>query len=226
MALPCYNSPHRMDRYAPFLSLWMLFFAVNVLWALAQAAVASTLGARPVLVDLGIGPILFSGRLGGIVWSFRPIAVASAVGFTEATEDAPKKNRLQDLSVPMHGAVILLPWVAQVAIAMTCLGASEGLHQFVRGFALPFELSALPGRIERLVELLRHGELLRAWGLMSAKLAAINLLPLPILAGGQFLLLPWRNAYPVWAGLLNLLSVLAAVPWALYVAYLVVTAIF
>jgi hypothetical protein len=215
-----------MDRYAPFLWLWLLFFAINVLWALGQAAVASTLGARPVLVDLGIGPVLFSGRAGGILWSFRPIALASAVGFTEASEDTPKHNRLQDLSLPMHGAVILLPWVLQLAIAMACLGAAEGLHQFVHGFALPFELSALPRRIERLVELLRHGELLRAWGLMSAKLAAINLLPMPILAGGQFLLLPWRNRYPVWAGLLNLLSVCVAVPWALYVGYLVVVHVF
>lgn len=214
-----------MDRLAPFLWLWMLFFAINVLWALAQAAVASTLGARPVLVDLGIGPILLTGRLGGIVWSFRPIAVASAVGFTEEAEDAPKRNRLQQLSLPMHGAVILLPWVTQVFIAMACLGATEGLHQFVHGFTLPFELSALPRRIETLVALLRNGELLRAWGLMSAKLAALNLLPLPILAGGQFLLLPWRERYPVWAGLLNLLSVLAALPWAVYVAYLVVTTV-
>ena len=214
-----------MDRLAPFLWLWMLFFAINVLWALAQAAVASTLGARPVLVDLGIGPILLTGRLGGIVWSFRPIAVASAVGFTEEAEDAPKRNRLQQLSLPMHGAVILLPWVTQVFIAMACLGATEALHQFVHGFTLPFEFSALPRRIETLVALLRNGELLRAWGLMSAKLAALNLLPLPILAGGQFLLLPWRERYPVWAGLLNLLSVLVALPWAVYVAYLVVTTV-
>ncbi len=216
-----------MDRLAPFFWLWMLFFAVNVLWALAQAAVASSLGARPVLVDMGLGPVLFSGRLGGIVWSFRPVALASSVGFiTEATEEAPKHNRLQDLSLPMHGAVILLPWAVQVAIAMACLGASEGLHQFVHGFTLPFEFSALPSRIERLVELLRQGEMLRAWGLMSAKLAALNLLPLPIFAGGQLLLLPWRSSYPVWAGLLNLLSVLAAVPWALYVGYLVITRVF
>ncbi|MCY1021477.1 hypothetical protein [Pyxidicoccus sp. MSG2] len=215
-----------MDRLVPFLWLWLLFFAVNVLWALAQAAVASTLGARPVLVDLGIGPVLLTGRLGGIVWAFRPFAIASAVGFTEEPADAPKVNRLQQLSLPMHGAVILLPWVTQVAIAMVCLGATEGLHQFVHGFTLPFELSALPGRIERLVALLRNGELLRVWGLLSAKLAAINLLPMPILAGGQFLLLPWRERYPLWAGLLNLLSVLVALPWAVYVAYLVVTTIF
>ena len=215
-----------MDRLTQFLWLWMLFFAVNVLWALSQAAVASTLGARPVLVDLGFGPVLLSGRLGGIVWSFRPIALASAVGFTEAAEDAPPKNRLQQLSLPMHAAVILLPWVIQVAIAMACLGTSEGLHQFVHGVTLPFELSALPGRVERFLAVLREGDLLRAWGLMSAKMAALNLLPLPMLAGGQVLLLPWRNAYPVWAGLLNLLSLLAVLPWAGYVVYLVLTTIF
>ncbi|NMO21936.1 hypothetical protein HPC49_35425 [Pyxidicoccus fallax] len=215
-----------MDRVTPFLWLWMLFFAVNAIWALAQAAVASTLGARPTLVDLGFGPRLLSTRLAGIVWSFRPIALASSVGFTEAAEDAQPKNRLQQLSLPMHAAVILLPWCFQVAIAMVCLGASEGLHQFVHGFTLPFELSLLPNRVERFLALLRDGELLRAWGLVSAKLAAINLLPLPMLAGGQVLLLPWRNAYPVWAGLLNLLSLMAVLPWAGYVAYLVLTTLF
>jgi hypothetical protein len=215
-----------MDRASQFLWLWMLFFAVNALWALTQAAVASTLGARPVLVDLGFGPILLSGRVAGILWSLRPIALASSVGFIEASEDAPPRNRLQQLPLPMHAAVILLPWAVQVAIAMTCLGASEGLHQFVHGFTLPFELSLLPGRVERFLALLRDGELLRAWGLLSAKLAALNLLPLPMLAGGQVLLLPWRNGYPVWAGLLQLLSYLAVLPWAGYVIYLTLTTLF
>ena len=126
----------------------------------------------------------------------------------------------------MHGAVILLPWVVQVAIAMACLGAAEGFRQFLHGFALPFEISALPGRIERFVELLRNGEMLRAWGLISAKLAAINLLPMPSLAGGQFLLLRWRERFPVWAGLLNVACTLYALPWAVYVAYLFVTTVF
>ena len=215
-----------MDSLTQFLWLWTLFFAVNVLWALTQAAVASTLGARPVLVDMGFGPVLLSARMGGILWSFRPIAIASAVGFTESSEDGPALNRLQQLSLPQHAAVILLPWAVQVAIAMACLGTTEGLHQFVHGFTLPFELSALPGRVERFLALLRNGELLRAWGLMSAKMAAFNLLPLPMLAGGQVLLLPWRNRYPVWAGLLNMLSLLAVLPWAGYVAYLVLTTLF
>ncbi|QSQ24568.1 hypothetical protein JY651_06350 [Pyxidicoccus parkwayensis] len=217
-----------MDRLAPFLWLWMLFFAINMLWALAQAAVASTFGARPVLVDVGFGPALLTQRIGGIVWCFRPIALASSVGFTEAvtSPDVPPKNRLQQLSLPMHAAVILVPWMLQVAIAMACLGATEGLHQFLHGFTLPFELSALPGRIERFIGLLRNGDMLRAWGLISAKIAAINLLPLPFLAGGQFLLLPWRERFPVWAGLLNVASTLVAMPWACYVAYLVFKTIF
>ncbi len=42
----------------------------------------------------------------------------------------------------------------QVAIAMACLGTTEGMHPFVHGFNLLFELSALPGRIERFLALL------------------------------------------------------------------------
>ncbi len=214
-----------MDRLSQLVWLWVLFFAVNALWALAQAAVASSLGARPVSVVLGYGPTLLTARLGGILWAFRPLALSSAVSFDEAVEGAPARNRLLQLSPPLHAAVILLPWAVQVAIAMACLGPSEALRHFVSGFAIPFEPSLLPGRVERLLALLRDGELLRAWGLMSAKLAALNFLPLPALAGGTFLLLPWRKGYPVWAGLLGILGLLAAVPWVLYVLYVVIQAL-
>jgi len=214
-----------MDRLSQLVWLWVLFFAVNALWALAQAAVASSLGARPVSVVLGYGPTLRSARLGGILWAFRPLALGSAVSFDEPVEGAPARSRLLQLSPPLHAAVILLPWAVQVAIAMACLGTSEALRHFVSGFAIPFEPSLLPGRVERFVALLRDGDLLRAWGLMSAKLAALNLLPLPALAGGTFLLLPWRKGYPVWAGLLGILGLLAAVPWVLYVLYVVIQAL-
>ncbi|AEI68527.1 hypothetical protein [Corallococcus macrosporus] len=215
-----------MDRLSLLFWLWMLFFAVNALWALAQAAVASTLGVRPVSVVLGYGPTLLSARLGSILWAFRPLALGSAVTFDEpSAQGAPTQSRLLQLAPPLHAAVILLPWAVQVAIAMACLGPSEGLRHFVSGFALPFEPSLLPGRVERFLALLQDGDLLRAWGLMSAKLAALNLLPLPALAGGTFLLLPWRKGYPVWAGLLGVLGLLAAVPWALYVLYLVIRAL-
>ncbi|GHG81739.1 hypothetical protein [Comamonas sp. JC664] len=212
-----------MDRLTQLFWIWMLFFAVTVLWALAQAAVASTLGARPVAVVLGFGPTLFSGRLGGILCAFRPIPGASSVSFSEPAQDgAPARDRLLALSPAQHAAVILLPWAFPVAIAMVCLGPSDALRHFVSGFALPFQLPQLPGRVERLLALIQHGEFLRAWGLMNAKMAALNLLPLPALAGGTFLLLPWRKGYPVWAGLLGMLGLLAAVPWALYVLYLVI----
>ena len=217
-----------MDRLTLLFWLWMQFLAFNLIWALTQAAVASTLGARPVGVRLGHGPALLAWRMAGIQWSFHPLILGSSVGFDEppAQQDAPAHNRLHALPRPLHAAVIVLPWAMLVAVAMTLLGAREGLHQFVTGFTLPFELSALPGRIERFIGLLREGELLRAWGLASAKAAAFNLLPLPMLAGGALLLLPWRGRMPVWAGILMALSVLCALAFSLYVAYLTLTAIF
>jgi hypothetical protein len=217
-----------MDRLTLLFWLWMQFLAFNVIWALTQAAVASTLGARPVDVSLGYGPALLSWRLAGIGWAFRPLVLGSSVGFEEepVQQDAPKHNRLHSLPMPLHAAVILLPWLVQVAIAMTLLGAEEGLHQFVSGFTQPFELSALPGRVERFIDIVRQGELLRAWGLMSAKLAAINLLPMPMFAGGSLLLLPWRGRMPVWAGLLAALCLICAIPWGGYVLYAACTAVF
>ncbi|MCP3140753.1 hypothetical protein [Pyxidicoccus xibeiensis] len=215
-----------MDRLVPLLWLWLLFFSVNTAWALSQAAVASLLGARPVSVDLGMGPILLSNRLGGVVWNLRPFAIGSAVGFTEEPEDAPKRDRLKHLSTPLYAAVILLPWAVPVALAMATLGVDEALHQLVHGFTVPFEFSALPGRVERFFVLLEHGELLRAWGLLNAKMAALNLLPLSFFAGGQLLRLPWRNREPRWLGTLHLLSFLVGAGWGLYVIYVVLTVVF
>ncbi|MCY1002213.1 hypothetical protein OWM54_34175 [Myxococcus sp. MISCRS1] len=218
-----------MDRAALLFWLWMLFFTVNALWALSQAAVASSFGVRPTLVKLGVGPRLFTLSLGGIQWALRPLVpFGSAVSFEDPTQDAasskaPADNRLRQLPVARHAATIVLPWAVLVGVAMACLGPGEGLRHFVTGFALPFQVSLLPERIERFVAVLRDGELLRAWGLLSAKVAAANLLPLPVLAGGSLVMLPWRNQrerVPVWAASLNLLMMAFALPWACYVVYL------
>ncbi|AKF82775.1 hypothetical protein MFUL124B02_30305 [Myxococcus fulvus 124B02] len=222
-----------MDRAALIFWLWMLFFTVNALWALSQAAVASSFGVRPTRVKLGVGPRLFTLSLGGIQWALRPLVpFGSAVSFEEETAEGASKppvdNRLRQLPVALHAGTILLPWAVLVGVAMACLGPGEGLRHFLSGFALPFQLSLLPERIERFVTLLRDGELLRAWGLLSAKVAAANLLPLPVLAGGSLVMLPWRNQrerVPVWAASLNLLAMAFALPWACYVVYLLGAAV-
>ncbi|AGC46830.1 hypothetical protein MYSTI_05553 [Myxococcus stipitatus DSM 14675] len=220
-----------MERATLLFWLWMLFFAVNVLWALGQSAVATSFGARPTSVQLGYGPTLFSVTLSGIRWSLRPIALGSSVSFDgpppEGAKDAPPENRLRRLPVGLHLAVILVPWLFLVGVSMACLGAREGLGQFLSGFAIPFQPSALPGRLERFIALLQSGEVLRAWGLTSAKLAALNLLPVPMLAGGAALLLPWRNRpVPVWVAGLNFLALAFFLPWACYTLYLLGGVIF
>ncbi|NTX12060.1 hypothetical protein HUA76_14770 [Myxococcus sp. CA056] len=223
-----------MERAALLFWLWMLAFAVTALWALSQAAVASSFGVRPTLVKLGYGPNLVTLSLGGIQWALHPlIPLGSSVRFNGPPEDAPTEapadNRLHQLPLVLHAATIILPWALLVVVAMACLGAGEGLSQFLTGFTVPFQYSRLPDRIERFVALLRHGELLQAWGLASAKVAAINLLPMPILAGGSLLALPWRKQrerLPVWAAGLNLVTLLILLPWAGYALYLFGAAIF
>jgi|GEM_PF-2440901 len=223
-----------MERAALLFWLWMLAFSVTTLWALSQAAVASSFGVRPTLVKLGYGPKLTTLSLGGIQWAVHPlIPLGSSVRFNGPPDDAPTEvpadNRLNQLPVVLHAAIILLPWILLVVVAMACLGAGEGLSQFLAGFTVPFQYGRLPGRIDRFVALLREGELLRAWGLASAKVAAINLLPMPILAGGSLLALPWRHRrsqLPVWAAGLNFVTLLVLLPWAGYSLYLFGAAIF
>lgn len=223
-----------MERAALLFWLWMLAYAVTALWALSQAAVASSFGVRPTLVKLGAGPRLITLSLGGIQWAVHPlIPLVSAVRFDgppdDASTEAPVENRLHRLHVVLHMATILLPWALLVGVAMACLGAGEGVRQFLTGFTVPFQYSRLPGRIDGFVALLRDGELLRAWGLVSAKVAAINLLPMPILAGGSLLALPWRHQrsrLPVWAAGLNFVTLLVLLPWVGYSLYLFGAAIF
>ncbi|WP_408891338.1 hypothetical protein ACJ2CR_17085 [Myxococcus faecalis] len=219
-----------MDRVALFFWLWVLFLAVNVMWALAQAVVASALGARPLVVRIGYGPQLVAWRMAGIGWSLHPITLGSSASFVPEAEEGstePLRSRLLKLPPPLHALALAVPWYVQIGVAMACLGPAEGFHQFTEGFPAVFNLSALPGRVERFVGLLREGELVRAWGIMSARMASLNLLPIPSLAGGYLMLLPWRDRSPTPTWVRPIAAVLLALSllWAVWVASLFVRAI-
>lgn len=86
------DAPHEPDRLSQHFWFWGRFFAVHALWALAQTAVASAFGARPVSLGLGDGPLL-SARLESILWAFRPVMLGSAVSFDEPGESASAPAR-------------------------------------------------------------------------------------------------------------------------------------
>ncbi|NVJ21545.1 MULTISPECIES: hypothetical protein [Myxococcus] len=219
-----------MDRVALFFWLWVLFLAVNVMWALAQAVVASAFGARPLAVRIGYGPQLVAWRMAGIGWSLHPITLGSSASFVPEAEEGSTetlKSRLLALPPPLHALALAVPWYVQIGVAMACLGPAEGFHQFTEGFPAVFNLPALPGRVERFVGLLRDGELVRAWGIMSARMASLNLLPIPSLAGGYLMLLPWREKSPTPTWVRPVAAVLLAISllWAVWVSSLFVRAI-
>ena len=218
-----------MDSLALFFWLWMLVFAVTVMWALAQAVVASAFGARPLAVRIGHGPRLLAWRMGGIGWSLHPITFVGSATFEPdadaVAKDASLRNRLNALPQPLHALALAIPWYVQIGVAMACLGPSEGFQQFTAGFPAVFDLAAMPGRVERFVGLLRDGELIRAWGILSARMAALNLLPIPTLAGGYLMLLPWRGKSPAWVRPVALALLAVVLPWSAWVMWLVVNAI-
>ena len=218
-----------MDRLALFFWLWMLFFAITVMWALAQAVVASAFGARPLAMKVGHGPRLLAWRMGGIGWSLHPITFGGSASFepdaADVAKDASLKNRLHALPQPLHALALAIPWYVQIGVAMACLGPAEGFQQFTAGFPAVFDLAALPDRVERFVGLLRDGEVLRAWGILSARMASFNLLPVPMLAGGYLMLMPWRGKSPAWVRPVAIALLLVVLPWAAYVAWLVAHAI-
>ncbi|RKH47254.1 hypothetical protein D7Y23_22425 [Corallococcus sp. AB050B] len=215
-----------MDRLSLIFWLWMLCFGITLVWTLVQVTVGWAVGARPVSAILGYGPTLVKCHIGGIPCSFRLIPGGGAVSFKALTEGAASRDSLLQLSAPRYAAAVLLPWVVQVTIGMACLGPTKALHQFASGFAMPFELFLLRDRVEHFFALIQHGERVTALGLLSVKMAAVNLLPLPFFAGGALLFLPWRKARPDWVEKLALISFAAFMSWTLYVSYLVITTLF
>lgn len=216
-----------MERLVGVLGLWLLGMGATCVWTLAQVAVATALGARPCDVRVGSGPRMLAWRMGGMAWSFRPLMLNGSVGFKEeGVEEPDGLDRVRRLPAARYLVAVLAPWAVMVLVAMLCLGASEGLRHFASGFTLLFEFSALPDRLRRLFLLVREGEWARAWGLLCAKMAAFNLLPLPLLAGGNVLFSPWRQRNPDWRGRANAVGLVVLLGFYLYVLYVLAGILF
>ncbi|MCE9668060.1 site-2 protease family protein [Myxococcus stipitatus] len=217
----------------PILLMWLWLFALslNMVYLLSQAGVARLFGMRPSRLQLGFGPCLVKWRLRGVEWEVHAIPTTGSVEFASGpVPDAELPGHvLSRLPPAQHAIVLLVPWVLIVGLALASLGVGEGLHQFLSGFMLPIELWALPRRVDHLVAMLRHGDLLEVWGRILAKTAAYNLMPAPFLAGGALLRLPWRRKR-VLAGSradqFALVSFALILCWSAYVAVLFLRSFF
>jgi hypothetical protein len=113
--------------------------------------------------------------------------------------------------------VLLAPWVVIFAIAITCLGASRAATSFVHGlYQVVFVLDLTP-LARRLFALAAASPIHVTLGLVFAKSMAVNVLPIPGLAGGGLIqeLLGIRRMSWVVAGALVMLFLSARTVYAL-----------
>jgi membrane-associated protease RseP (regulator of RpoE activity) len=222
---------------------------------LFTAAIA--LGGRSSVVDvkrynLFIGPRLWSGQVAGIPVTIRAIPVSGYVEFCHREEEAgeaphavaspdetildrsgPARRWFDDLHPIRRAAVALSGSACLLLVAVLCLGPARAWPAFLRGFvqapaAAVAPLSTGKQLVGRLTEVVSTMPLAVALGLVFTKVAALNLLPLPGLTGGEILLtlLRWKRPGPLPAeggvrclGLLLLLALFSSLLLAV-LAYL------
>ena len=171
---------------------------VAFVWAVTTVLVARLVGATVLTVELALGPGLRIASLGGTEIRLG-LPIGSSVRFLDAATVAESsegfvagRRMWEDLPLAARLTVHLAGWLPVFLLALIPLGlpgaASElgaAFGQIVRFFKEPaYPTMALMS----LSSMLSEGHWDRAAAIVALKVAAINLLPLPLFAGGKILL--------------------------------------
>ena len=165
----------------------LIFLALVVCISIHTGALALTgylLGGKVEIVSLFLGPSLFGVKIGGTEFRLSALPMGGYVKYAEGFTDL---HPLKRLAIAASGCLALL------LAALVLLGLGGGWESFTNGFAQFVTGTLAPTT--------RGAQLLRAlygfaqsqpWtallGLCAAKMAAYNLLPLPMLNGGEIIL--------------------------------------
>ena len=205
-----------------------------------MAALGRWLGIKIRRVSLGFGPVLFSVR----IFQLRALPFGGSVTFKDTrsedtTDEAPAAHgQVGDAFDHTPRAVqVLLPLAGAASLAVVALLLHPGsaLASIGRGFVQIVAGGGSPlGTAQELIEGARAFAPQQGFppllGMLAAKLAALNLLPLPAMNGGQALLAlmkrdlhedpsPWLQRLTEW-GLW--LCVALALSWAVAIGVFVV----
>jgi membrane-associated protease RseP (regulator of RpoE activity) len=202
-------------------SLVLSFLAATAICAAvhtgALAVVGWRLGATVEEVSLFFSPVLIRFRYRGVDYRVGAIPMGGSVRF-KGDRDEPKGPEeilfAADMEPPgfheLHPlrrvAIAAAGCAALVVVGALCLGPWASVRSLGRGFVqlIPFAPWApawVPGGRQlaaRFLALIRDGPFRIALGVLAAKMAAINLLPLPPLNGGAIILtlVGWRKRLP------------------------------
>ena len=172
-----------MSAWAAIAWLWLHLTAISLLSGVGMVGLMWMLGAPPTVAKLHMGPGLFSFRLFGVRWSFGPLTFGTSLAFTP--EDEPeglRPNPYLSLSFPRRLVAVSSSVLLMLLIAVVCLSPLRALESWLSGFGQMVNVFRASERVEAFLALRPLG--FRATlGVLAAKLAALNMLPIPPLSG-------------------------------------------
>jgi membrane-associated protease RseP (regulator of RpoE activity) len=175
---------------------------------LTIAATAHVVGVRVRAVSLGVGPVL--ARFGR--FQLRAVPLGGHVALLDSRiEPVPKeampqafdgRSTAEQVAIALSGcaALVAVAWGLLWTAGLEAVGA--GVVQILRGAVSPFGHGQ--GLVADVVHFARTASATVVFGCTAAKLAALNLLPLPALNGGAALTsvgrrLGFARWWPAWA---------------------------
>ena len=175
------------------------------------------LGATVEEVSWFYGPPYIRFRIGRVNCRFGVFPFGGYARF-KGDQDVPKSREeimfaadieppgFNDLHPMRRVAILASGCLTLILLAASCLGAWPAVRSLARGFVqcipfAPWTPAWVPGGRElagRFVSLFQTGPYRIALGVLAAKLAAINLLPVPPLNGGHIVmtLVEWKKRLP------------------------------
>jgi hypothetical protein len=170
------------------LLLYLVLMAQIALFVLSTGALAAALGGRATAAQIGV-PRVFRFKLAGVDVQLGLLPVVSSVTLLGRgpadTYDGPGSFRR--LGLARRLAILLGPWIIALAVAVACLTPARAFASFANAFPqLLFVLDPTP-LVRGFLAVLRDEPWSITAGVLFAKLAAMNLLPLSTLAGGAAL---------------------------------------
>jgi hypothetical protein len=168
--------------------LYLALFAQASLFVLSTWAITTALGGRATAVHIGT-PRVFRFKLAGIdieLGLLPGVASVTLLGRGPVdTYDGPGSFRRLGLAKRL--TIIVAPWLLTLLVAVLCLAPSRAFSSFANAFPqILFVLDPTP-LVRGFLRLLRTEPISISVGVLFAKVAAMNLLPLLGLAGGAAL---------------------------------------
>jgi membrane-associated protease RseP (regulator of RpoE activity) len=166
-----------------------------VVHLMSMAAAGRLSGASVERIGLFIGPRVWQVEVREVVFELRLIPLG---GYVKFGDDFQKLHPVKRIFTALCGCLAL------ILLAAVVFGAPEALQKVVRGFSQIISGALSPRAVGAallyaLYEFVRDNPLAASVGLVASKMAAANLLPLPVMNGGDALLmlLNWMRPMPV-----------------------------